>query len=467
MAGASSSVLVPVTFGLTGDQAVATLLRAFYTGGHWRNCNAAYCRQTNSDWGADSATYTLYLRWRTTHDAWIPSVMQALLETAPLYPTPCALAQPCAAWSDTPAWDAVSFMREYEVLNRDPRALAHAEAALRFVEQSRAFAQGACPGILYEVPHSGVSDVKTLETDANSIKAALLLYGATHATGYLRTAMMHYAAARAYYLDPHVPLYSVHVLDNGQRCEQVPHRFFASVNGDMIWNGLALWHATGARFYYNQALSTAKAVDDYLSDARGVFTDVQGENDVVEPLVEVMYDLATQEDQQFARAWILRNASAALSARTSDGTFERFFDGPSRGEATSLWESNGGLALEIAAGALAPRRAIPQIDTWSNGRVSGTSIESLPATITFDGSGIALVGTMSPRCQGSHVHVLIDGNETFDRTGLWQNKSMPDGRAPSVLFAWRWPTPGVHRIQLQPSSASVLGPVNIQSYVIP
>jgi hypothetical protein len=465
--GAASIPLVPLTFGLTGDQAVATLLSAFYNDGHWRNCDEAYCRETNSDWGADSATYTLYLRWRTNHDAWIPSVMTALLDTAPLYPNPCDSSQTCGTWSDTPAWDAVAYMREYEVLGKDPRALQRAQAAFRFVAQSRAFAQGACPSILYELPRSGLNDVKTLETDGNAIKAALLLYGATRQISYLRSAMVRYAAARQYYLDPHVPLYTVHVLDDGFQCVQVPHRFFASVNGDMIFNGLVLWHATGIRTYLNNALATARAVDENLADARGIFSDVQGENDVVEPLVESMYDLATQENQQFARAWILRNAEAALSARSSNGTFKRFFDGPAQGAATSLWESNGGLALEIAAGALAPRRMIPRVDTWNGGHVVGPAIVTLPATVSFAGSGIALVGTMGRRCQGAHVHVMIDGAETFDRTGLWQNKSMPDGRTTAVLFAWRWPHPGVHTISLQPGNNAVEGPVDIQSYVIP
>ncbi|HKU66781.1 MAG TPA: hypothetical protein VJP85_03300 [Candidatus Baltobacteraceae bacterium] len=32
----------------------------------------------------------------------------------------------------------------------------------------------------------------------------------------------------------------MHVVDDGTRCRQTPDRFFASMNGDMIWNGMQL-----------------------------------------------------------------------------------------------------------------------------------------------------------------------------------------------------------------------------------
>lgn len=44
------------------------------------------------------------------------------------------------------------------------------------------------------------------------------------------------------------------------------------------------------------------------------------------------------------------------------------------------------------------------------------------------------------------MHVFIDGVETFDHTGLWQNYSMPDGD--SIFFAWRWASRGLHVIRL-------------------
>jgi hypothetical protein len=45
--------------------------------------------------------------------------------------------------------------------------------------------------------------------------------------------------------------------------------------------------------------------------------------------------------------------------------------------------------------------------------------------------------------------VLVDGVETFDWSGIWQNKSSPGRSLPdSVLFAWRWPAAGPHRIEI-------------------
>jgi hypothetical protein len=45
----------------------------------------------------------------------------------------------------------------------------------------------------------------------------------------------------------------------------------------------------------------------------------------------------------------------------------------------------------------------------------------------------------------------VDGVETFDRTGIWQNKSSTGRKIPgSVLFAWRWPTSGHHTLEFQP-----------------
>ena len=62
-----------------------------------------------------------------------------------------------------------------------------------------------------------------------------------------------------------MPLYTVYVFDDGHACRQLPHRFFASVNGDMIWSGAALYRDTGRRAYREQAISTARAVARYLS----------------------------------------------------------------------------------------------------------------------------------------------------------------------------------------------------------
>lgn len=452
-------------FASAGEQATTTLLTLLYGGdGTWRVCNATDCARATSDWGVDAQTYALSLRWRTTGDATIPAVLKALSARAPRYGPPCAAAPGCQAWSDTPSWDAIALAREYEATG-DRGALAGAAAAVDYVARSAAFQGGACPSILYQMPHTGKSDVKSLETEANLIKAEILLYRATADRAYLRAAKTQYANARALYLDPQVPLYTVHVIDDGTRCAPVAHRFFASVNGDMIWNGLALANETGEPSFAADALATAHAVNDNLSDGRGVFVDVAGENDVAEPLVEAMLNVAHRPDGAFARAWILRNAAAALSARAADGTFARFFDGPAQ-TTTSAWQSNGALALEIAAAALAPNEEADGGDDWAAAQLVGPQLSTVPATITFNGSGIALVGTLSRSCEHAHVRIFVDGTETFDRTGLWKNSSMPGSDAPSVVFAWRWPTSGPHTLQLAAKGAETRD-VRLQAYALP
>jgi hypothetical protein len=343
-------------------------------------------------------------------------------------------------------------MDEYEATG-DLTALQKAEAAFAFVEQSTAYALGACPRIRYQQPGGEANHLKTLETDANAIKAALLLYRATRQQRYLAAARTHYAAVRAYFLDPSVRLYSVYVFDDGSTCTQVPHRFFASVNGDMIWSGVELSRDTGIHGYLDQAIDSAKAVDRYLGDSRGIFTDLQAENDVVEPLVEGMNALA-EHGQAFARAWILKNAAAALAARGPDGSFGRFFDGPMPATTVTAWQTNGGLALEIAAAALAPKAAAPASRAWASAASVTDDVSALPTTLTFRGSGIALLGTLGEQCcESGHARVLIDGRETFDRTGIWQNKSS-SGRSirGTVLFAWRWTSVATHTLTFEPGT---------------
>jgi hypothetical protein len=441
------------TFAAAGRQAEATLLGVYYAGGGlWRKCNALDCATGNLDWGIDSLTYTLTLRFRSTHDARLLAPLRALVQTAPAYPAPCASNMACGSWSDVPAWDAIALLDEYAA-TRDPAALTKAKAAYAFVEHSGVYALGACPRVDFQQPHGGGNQLKTLETDSNLIKAALLLYRATRMPEYLASAREHYAAVRAYFLDPHVPLYSVYVFDDGSACTQLPHRFFASVNGNMIWNGVELARATGARSYLDQALATAKAIHRDLTDGRGVFTDLQAENDIVEPLVEGM-DALAQQHQTFARAWIVDNAAAALSARAADGSFGRFFDGPPPTTTVTAWQANGGLALEIAAAALAPSTAVPTTRAWAKTPTVPHEIAVLPATLTFHGAGIALLGTLGEHCcEPGHARVLIDGRETFDATGIWQNKSsLGKSIDNTVLFAWRWRSAGTHTLSFEPGS---------------
>ena len=309
--------------------------------------------------GRRLAHHTLYLRWQATGDAAIPPLMGALLGTAPSYPSPCDLPS-CHSWSDVPEWDAIAAMREYEVLGHDPQALAKAEAAFAYVEGGDAFALGACPEIRYQQASGEVNHLKTLETDANAIKAAILLYQATGDRAYLDSARRHYAAVRARFLDPVVPLYTVYVFDDGADLHTgAPPLLRLGERRHDLERPRALAADRHAAPTSNEAIATARAVGLDLSDSAGVFADLQAENDIVEPLVEAMYALATEAAHGVRPDWILTNAAAALSARAPDGAFGRFFDGPPPRTTVTAWQMNGGLSLEIAAAALDPDGTVP------------------------------------------------------------------------------------------------------------
>jgi hypothetical protein len=449
--GPSGTALAPTYATLAGD-AVAAMLRGYYAGdGLWRDCPEARCWVHNSDWGVDSLTNTLYLRWQTTHDATLPPIVAALARSERRYAAPCRDGKRCLLWSDVPMWDSVAASRDNAVLHGDPIALQKAVAAFWAVEGSPVYAVGACPEIRYQRPFGRGDRLKTLETDSNGIKAALLLYQATHEARYVAIARKRYRAVRRYFLDARLPLYTVYVFDDGAQCRQAPHRYFASVNGNMIWDGLQLARATGDSRYRDQALATAHAVVVYLSDPNGIFTDLQAENDLEEPLVEAMFALATDEHRAFARQWLLDNAAAAYSARRGDGSYGRFFDGPPPAATVTAWQTNGGFAAQVAAAALA-QTTVVQPAAWSSATFVPRDITRMPATIHFNGSGIALIGTIGEVCcQPGHARILIDGVETTNRIGMWQNKSSSGQQLPnSVLFAWRWRTAGSHEITLEP-----------------
>jgi hypothetical protein len=433
-----------------GAAAVRTLESVWYANGQWRQCLLAECRRANADWGADVLTYALALRWRTAHDPDLQPYLAGLAGTFRRYAAPCA-SGPCRLWSDVPAWDAVAALRVFEAVH-DARALAAARAAFDAADRSPVYALGACPAILYQRAFGEETRLKTLETDSNLLKASLLLYRSTGETRYLTSAIARYASVRRAFLDPEVPLYTVYIFDDGKTCRQVPHRFYASVNGNMIDAGLRLHDATGDEKYLRDALATASAVDASMTDERGVFVDQQAENDVAEPLIEAMFELATKERQLFARDWILKNAEASVSARTADGNFGRFFDGPPPAGPVTAWQTNGGLALMIAAAALAPD-AVPAGGGWDDAKYVARDASVLPLSIAFTGSAIALIGTIGDRCcESGHARVFLDGIETFDRRGVWQNKSSSDRRLrDSVLFAWRWRAPGPHVVEIQPA----------------
>ncbi len=440
------------TFADYGDRAAATLQGNLYTGsGTWLACSSG-CGAGNLDWGDDSLTYTLYLRWSITRDPSLVPIFAGLTATA-ASDGPCR-GSGCGS-SDVPEWDAIADEREFEVTGK-PRALDLAMQAYASVRDANAFALGACPAVRYQVALGGSDGLKTLETDSNAIKAALLLWKATGSPSYLDDARSAYAAVRQYFLDPTQPLYTVYVFDDGKTCTQLPRRFFASANGNMIWNGAALASATGVQQYLVDATQTAMAIQS-LADARGIFTDLQAENDVVEPLVEAFYALAVDHGVDFARSWILTNAQAAITnARTAEGFYGRFFDGPRPVAPVTAWQTNGGLALAIAAAALSPTDVVPTDGGWSTGRSVERDITALPSTLSLTGSGVALFGTLGEMCcERGHASVTIDGVETIDQTGIWQNKSSASRAFPDVvLFAWRWPSSGPHMLQFGPSTTN-------------
>jgi hypothetical protein len=439
----------PPTFGFAGDAALTTLERTLYLApGRWNMCVPNECGSADHDWGADSLTYTLFLRWKVAHDASIVPIMSALGATAREY-GPCRLGS-CRYWSDVPMWDSIAATREFEIA-RNPAMLRKAVHAFEVVDRSNAFALGACPTIDFQRAAGGETGLKTLETDSNYIKAALLLLRWTGDRRYLQKAIVKYAAVRRYFLDPALALYTVYVFDDGRSCAQLPHRFFASVNGNMIYNGLTLAQYTRRQGYLRDATATAQAVARELSDAAGFFADLQAENDVPEPLVEAMYDLAKERGTAFARKWLLANASVAAPAPS--GTYGRFFDGPPPAATVSAWSANGGLALAIAAGALDRTGVNADPRLWQGAGFVADPIDTVPATIAFTGRAIALIGTIGDICcEPGHVRVFIDGSETVNGTGIWQNKSSSYQALPkSVLLSWRWPSAGQHTITLKPA----------------
>jgi hypothetical protein len=450
--GAAGGQAAPrrTTYGQAGAAALASLLRLYYAGnGLWNVCDSPSCGADNRDWGADGLTYALWLRWQTTHDASLPPVLSALAGTAPPYAAPCDLPA-CGGWSDVPQWDSIAASREYEALGK-LQALNEAESAYAFVANANAYALGACPDVRYQQPGGGTNRLKTLESDGNAIKAAILLYRATSDATYLTAAETHYAAVRAHFLDPKVPLYTTYVFDDDRTCTQLPHRFFASVNGDLIWSGLELSRITGNDAYLRQAVTTARAVATRLNDPAGIYADLQAENDLAEPLVEAMYELAVQAHVAFARSWILTNAAAALGARAPDGAFGRFWDGPPPSTTVTQWQTAGGFALEFAAAALDPDGAVMPVDRWAGARLVARKLGP-SSTVTFTGSEIAFYGTLGEDCcEAGHARVFVDGRETFDHTGIWQDKSSSGKPIPNtVLFAWRWPARGRHTVAFAP-----------------
>lgn len=437
-------------YAVLAARAIRMLETRYYNGtGEWHMCVPVICNTKNRDWGADSLTDTLYFHWQLSHGTDVLPFMRTLAHTAYTY-------RPAdRGTSDVAMWDSVAMAREYQVTG-DPIALAKSEAAFRWVDSVKAaeYARGACPTIDYEYAGGGTTHLKTLETDSNYIKAALLLYQITHDAAYLGKAEAKYDDAREYFLDPAVPLYTAFVFDNGSSCRQLGGRYFASVNGNMIWAGTTLAKITGLPGYLSEAIATARAVGRYLSDGAGVYADLEADNDVVEPLIEAMYDLATLDHQAFARNWLMTAASAAGADATAAGAYGRFFDGPPPRGPVTAWQLNGGIALMVAAAALDPLGGPADPGFWQHAPfvADNQRLATVPIRISFTGRAIAIIGALGDVCcLAGHARVFIDGRETFDRTGIWQNKTSSARRLPGeVLFAWRWKVPGPHTIVISP-----------------
>lgn len=410
----------------------------------------AGCPTRASDWGADTLTATLALRRETAHDAAAVPALRMLLARLPRYAPPCAGA-PCAAWSDVPLWDAVAALQAGRATGDVADARRVARAAFARVARARVYALGACPGIDYQQPFGGANRLKTLETDANYVRAALLLHAAGEGGALVRDARAHYATIRRWFLQRD-GLYTVYLFDDGRTCRPLPGRTFASVNGIMIWNGLELARATGDGRYRGDALATARAVAARLDDGAGVFANLQAENDVAEPLVEAMLRVAREQRAAFARDWILRNARAAAAARDRAGDYARFFDGPAPRGPVTAWQVNGGFAVEVAAAALAPHALAAPRSFAAGSHAGGFALGVGPYRLGFTGSGIALYGTLGERCcEAGHARVFVDGVEPVDRTGIWQNKSSAGlPLRDALLFAWRWPARGRHVLTFAP-----------------
>ena len=95
-------------------------------------------------------------------------------------------------------------------------------------------------------------------------------------------------------------------------------------------------------------------------------------------------------------------------------------------------------------------------DAWPHATTQRVTLASLPATLRFTGSGIALIGTLGERCcEPGRARLLLDGRELVDQTGIWQNKSSAGRPLPdSVLLAWRWPASGTHVLRFEPDAAN-------------
>jgi len=441
------------TYGDIGATTTTALQQSWFAGGAWKLCLAAACPTSSSGSGAAALTFAAYFGWQPQNkSAGDPSygpLMDKIVQHIPIFNHPCVDAG-CHINSDVPMWNAVAMVRSYNKEDTGNPGLSAAVIVLRTFDRSRAYYTGACPEIAYLEPFGGKSKLKALATESNYVKASINVAQLSSDNSYLDKAEHHYLAARKYFFDPKAGLYTGYVIDDGQHCRQVPRRFLAGVNGNMIYSAFALDQLRkGDPAYSQQANAVAHAAVKELSDARGILANLQDEDDTADPLFEAMYVIAYYWNQDFARSWIVRNAAAADAARTKDGSVGRFLDGPPPEDGVSAWQTSGGFAATLAAKALEPYEVPSPDPGWSHAGFKPLKAQKTPLVIRFTGRGIALRGTLGDPCCPSGARVFVDGVETFDHTGIRQSYS-PAGKFPNaVLFAWQWPASGKHEIKIE------------------
>jgi hypothetical protein len=442
------------TYGDGGRASSAALQQLWFADGGWKLCLAAGCPSAKSGSGAAALTFAAYFAWMPQNggDASYAPLMDKIGASIPVPAAPC-VDSTCRVRSDVPMWNAVALLRTYDKNERVNPGLEKASSVLDSFDRSSAYFKGACPEIPYLEPFGGKSKLKALATDSNYAKAALSVAHYTGKDVYLDRGERRYLAARKYYFDPKAGLYTAYLIDDGKHCTQVPHRFLASVNGNMIYSAYVLFASQRGTVYQQQASGVARTAVAKLSDARGVLANLQDEDDTADPLFEAMFVLANYWNMDFARAWIARNAAAAEGARREDGSIGRFLDGPPPAGGVTAWQTSGGFAATLAAQALQPGEVLPSPGPgWKTAKFVRLGAQTTPQTIRFTGSGIALRGTLGDPCCPGGARVFIDGVETFDHTGIRQSYS-PAGKIPNaILFAWQWPVAGKHEIKLEADS---------------
>lgn len=135
----------PMTFRQVSDAALQTMKTAFYDGGNWNLCVPTKCGflpDDDFDWGADSMTAALYLRWSIENDATVVPMIKALDANGAAYGT-CTDTN-CLMWSDVPLWDSIAGAHEHLVI-ASASSLHRAVTGFDFVDTANQFGTGACP----------------------------------------------------------------------------------------------------------------------------------------------------------------------------------------------------------------------------------------------------------------------------------------------------------------------------------